>query len=39
MNQAVKMLKAPKYKLQMFGIKIMENETKMLGDNNAVILN
>ena len=38
-NQAVEMLKVPKYKLQMFGIKIMENETKMLGDNNAVILN
>ena len=38
-NQAVEMLKATKYKLQMFGIEIMENETKMFGDNNAVILN
>ena len=38
-NQALEMLKAPKYKLQMFGIEKMENETKMLGDNNAVILN
>ena len=38
-NQALEMLKAPKYKLQMFGIEIMEIETYMFGDSNTVILN
>ena len=38
-NQAVEMLKSPRYKLQMFGIEIMENETKMYCDNNSIILN
>ena len=33
------MLKGMKYKLWMFGIEIIENETKKLGKNNAVILN
>ena len=32
------MIKALKYKLWMFGIKIMEDETKIFGDNNAVII-
>ena len=36
---AVDMIKALKYKLWMFGIEIMEDETKIYGDNNAVILN
>ena len=36
---AVDMIKALKYKLWMFRIGIMEDETKMYGDNNAVILN
>ena len=36
---AVEMIKALKYKLWMFGIKIMEEETKIFGDNNAVIIN
>ena len=36
---AVEMIKALKYKLWMFGIKIMEDETKIFGDNNAVIIN
>jgi hypothetical protein len=39
MRQAMEMIKSLKYKLRMFGIKIMENETKVFGDNNAVILN
>jgi hypothetical protein len=38
MRQAMEMIKSLKYKLRMFGIKIMENETKVFGDNNAVIL-
>ena len=36
---AVDMIKALKYKLWMFGIEIMEDETKIFGDNNAVIIN
>ena len=39
MRLAVDMIRALKYKLWMFGIEIMENETKIFGDNNAVILN
>ena len=39
MRLAVDMVKALKYKLWMFGIEIMEDETKIYGDNNAVILN
>ena len=39
MRLAVEMIKALKYKLRMFGIKIMEDETKLFGDNNAVIIN
>ena len=39
MRLAVEMIKALKYKLWMFGIKIMEDETKIFGDNNAVIIN
>ena len=38
MQQAVEMLKGLKYKIWMFGIYIMENETKFFGDTNAVIL-
>ena len=33
------MLKALKYKLQMFGIEMMENETSCFGDSSGVILN
>jgi hypothetical protein len=34
------MIKALKYKLSMFGIEIMEEETKVFGDNNTgVIIN
>ena len=39
MRLAVDMIKALKYKLWMFGVEIMMNETKIYGDNNAVILN
>ena len=39
MRLAVEMIKALKYKLWMFGIEIMEDETKIFGDNNAVIIN
>ena len=39
MHPAVEMIKALKYKLWMFGIEIMEDETKIFGDNNAVIIN
>ena len=39
MRQAMEMIKGLKYKLRMFGIEIMEDETKIFGDNNAVILN
>ena len=39
MRIAVEMIKALKYKLWMFGIEIMEDETKIFGDNNAVIIN
>ena len=33
------MFNGMKYKLHMFGIEMMENETKVFRDNNAVILN
>ena len=39
MRLAVGMIKALKYKLWMFGIEIMENETIVFGDNNSVIIN
>ena len=39
MRLAVEMIKALKYKLRMFGIEILEDETKIFGDNNAVIIN
>ena len=39
MRLAVEMIKALKCKLWMFGIEIMEDETKIFGDNNAVIFN
>ena len=39
MRLTMDMVKALKYKLWMFGIEIMEDETRIYGDNNAVILN
>ena len=39
MRLAVEMIKALKYKLLMFDIEIMEDDTKIFGDNNAVIIN
>ena len=39
MKQALEMIKSLKYKLQMFGIPIVENGVKVLGDNRSVILN
>ena len=39
MRLAVEMINALKYKLWMFGIKIMEYETKIFGDNNEIIIN
>ena len=39
MRLAVDMIKALKYKFWMFGIGIMEDDTKIFGDNNAVIIN
>ena len=39
LKQAFEMVKSVKYKLRMFGIPLIENETKILGDNRAVILN
>ena len=39
MRLAVDMIKALKYKLWMFGIEIMDEEVKIYGDNNSVILN
>ena len=36
---AVNMIKALKYKLWMFEIEIIEYETKIFGENNAVIAN
>ena len=39
MRQAIEMIKALKYKLSMFGIEVLENETKVFGDNNSVIIN
>ena len=38
MRQAIEMIKALKYKLSMFGIEVLENETKVFGDNNSVII-
>ena len=39
MRQAIEMIRALKYKLSMFGIEVLENETKVFGDNNSVIIN
>ena len=39
MRLAVEMIKALKYKVWIFGIEIMEDKTKIFGDNNAVIIN
>ena len=39
MRLAVEMIKALKYKLCIFAIEILENGTKIFGDNNAVIIN
>ena len=39
MRLAMEMIKALKYKLQMFGIEILDNETKIFGDNKSVITN
>ena len=39
MRLAVEMIKALKYKLWMFGIEIMEDETKIFCDNNSVVIN
>ena len=39
MRLAVDMIKALKYKLWMFGIEVLQDEVKIYGDNNAVILN
>lgn len=39
MRQAMEMIKGLKYKLLMFGIEILENETKIYCDNNSVVLN
>ena len=36
---SVEIIKALKYKLWMFGIDIMENETKIFCDNNSVVIN
>ena len=36
---SVEMIKALKYKLWMFGIDIMEDETKIFCDNNSVVIN
>ena len=39
MRLAVEMIQGLKYKLWMFGIEMTEDETRILGDNNAVIIN
>ena len=39
MRLAVEMIKALKYKLWMFGIEIIDDETKIFGDNQSVITN
>ena len=39
MRLAVEMVKSLKYKLWMFGIDIMQDETKIFGDNQSVITN
>ena len=39
MRLSVEMIKSLKYKLWIFGIEIMEDETKIFGENNAVIIN
>ena len=36
---SVEIIKALKYKLWMFGIDIMENETKKFSNNNSVVIN
>ena len=38
MRQAIEMIKALNYKLQMFGIPILD-KAKIFGDNNTVVLN
>ena len=38
MRLAVKMIKALKYKVWILGIEIMEDKTKIFGDNNAFII-
>ena len=39
MKQAAEMLIGLKYKRRIFGVEVMENETKSFGDNNVVIFN
>ena len=39
MKQAVELVYALKYKLRIFSIEIMEDETNFFGDKNTVILN
>ena len=39
MRLSVEMIKALAYKLWMFGIEILENKTKIFGDNKSVIIN
>lgn len=39
MRQAMDMIKSLKYKLRMFGIPIIEDGVRVLGDNNSVIIN
>ena len=39
MRQAFEMIKALKYKLRMFGVEILDGETKLFGDNNSVVTN
>ena len=39
MRIAVDMIKALKYRLWMFGVEIMDEETKIFGDNQSVVTN
>lgn len=39
MRQAFELIKSLRYKLRMFGVEIIQDGTKIFGDNNAVILN
>ena len=39
MRLLVEMIKTLKYKLWMFGIDIMQDETKIFCDNNSVVIN